>query len=109
MMEQSESLNDAWSDKAKLEEFFITTGFYDLLPLALELAGDLGYDQTEMIEAICKVNDKFYQYPPTKNRPAWFRKVFEEKLQEARGDILTFKAKISFYGKSRAVTDRLTD
>lgn len=86
-------------DKAKPEEFFITTGFYDLLPLALEMAGELGYDQSEMIEAVCKVNDKFCQYPPTKNRTAWFRKVFEENLREARGDILTYKAKQSFYGK----------
>ncbi|GAB6173796.1 MAG: hypothetical protein ACYDG2_24875 [Ruminiclostridium sp.] len=80
------SLNIGWPDKTKLEEFFITTGFYDLLPLALELAGDQGYDQTEMIEAICKVNDKFYEYPPTRNRTAWFRRVFEEKLREARED-----------------------
>lgn len=99
MLKQSMPSNGDRPDKAKLEEFFITTGFYDLLPLALEVAGDLGYDQTEMIEAICKVNDKFYQYPPTKNRTAWFRKVFEEKLRESRGDILTYKAKMSYYGK----------
>lgn len=37
-------------------------------------------------EAICKVNDKFNQYPPTKNRIAWFRMVFEEKLIESRAD-----------------------
>jgi hypothetical protein len=77
----------------ELEKFFVNTGFYDLLPLALEMAGNLGYDQTEMIEAICKVNDKFYQYPPTKNRTAWFKKVFEEKLLEARGDVLRYRAK----------------
>jgi hypothetical protein len=45
-----------------------------------------------MIEAICRVNDKFYKYPPTKNRTAWFRMVFQEKLAEARADILTFRA-----------------
>ena len=80
--------------RRKLDEFFINTGFSDLLPLALKMAESLGYDQTEMIEAICKVYDKFYRYPPTQNRTAWFRKVFEEKLQEARGDILTFRAQI---------------
>lgn len=94
MFEQSVMPNDNWPEKKKIEKFFITTGFYDLLPLALEIAESLGYDEAEIIEAICKVNDKFYQYPPTKNRTAWFRKVFEEKLYEARGDILTFRAKI---------------
>ena len=76
-----------------LEDYFIKTGFYDLIPLAKRLAEDLGYDQTEMIEAVCKVSDKFYKYPPTKNRTAWFRMVFEEKLKEARGDILAYEAK----------------
>jgi hypothetical protein len=76
-----------------LKDYFITTGFYDLLPMALKLAGNLGYDHFEMIEAICKVHDKFNQYPPTRNRTAWFRLVFEEKLKEARADILAFKTK----------------
>ena len=76
-----------------LKDYFINTGFYDLLPMALNLAGTLGYDHLEMIEAVCKVHDKFNQYPPTKNRTAWFRLVFEEKLKEARADILTFKIK----------------
>jgi len=76
-----------------LKEYFIETGFYDLLPMALKLAGTLGYDHREMIEAVCKVHDKFNQYPPTKNRTAWFRLVFEEKLKEARADILSFKVK----------------
>lgn len=75
-----------------LEDYFIETGFYDLLPTALKLAETLGYEHFEMIEAICKVHDKFNQYPPTKNRTAWFRLVFEEKLKESRADILTFKA-----------------
>ena len=83
----------------KLEEYFIATGFYDLLPLALELAENLGYDNNEIIEAICKVNDKFLQFPPTKNRTAWFRKVFDEKLREARGDILSYRARMSYFGK----------
>ncbi|MDR3602878.1 MAG: hypothetical protein P4L49_20770 [Desulfosporosinus sp.] len=99
MLKQFMSLNGDRPNKAELEEFFITTGFYDLMPLALELAGCLGYDQTEMIEAICKANDKFYKYPPTKNRTAWFRKVYEEKLREARGDILTHKARMKYLGK----------
>lgn len=79
-------------ERPSLEEYFIQTGFYDLLPLAWQLANDLGYGQNEMIEAVCKVNDKFLQFPPKKNRTAWFKTVFEEKLKEARGDILTFKA-----------------
>lgn len=99
MLEQSASLNGDWQEMRKLEEFFIATGFHDLLPLALDIAGSLGYDQTEMIEAICMVNDKFYQYPPTKNRTAWFRKVFEEKLREARGDILTYRTKMKYFRK----------
>lgn len=44
----------------RLEDYFIRTGFYDLLPQAVQLAEDLGYDQGEMIEAVCKVSDKFY-------------------------------------------------
>jgi len=64
-----------------------------LLPMSLLMAENLGYGHNEMIEAVCKVNDKFHQYPPTKNRTAWFRMVFEEKLKEARGDILAYKAK----------------
>ena len=77
----------------RLEDYFLKTGFYDLLPQALQLAEDLGYDQSEMMEAVCKVSDKFYQYPPTKNRTAWFRRVFVEKLAEARADILAYRAK----------------
>ncbi|MHB1406699.1 MAG: hypothetical protein ACYCV0_14055 [Desulfitobacteriaceae bacterium] len=99
MLEQSTPHKGDRIERRKLEEFFITTGFYDLLPLALDIAESLGFDQTEMIEAICKVDDKFYQYPPTKNRTAWFRKVFEEKLREVRGDILTFRAKTKYLEK----------
>lgn len=82
--------------RPSLEDYFITTGFYDLLPLALQLATKLGYDRCEIIEAICKVSDKFNQYPPTKNRVAWFRLVFEEKLKEARADILYFNARNNY-------------
>jgi len=99
MLEQLTSPNGGPIALRELEEFFMTTGFFDLLPLALELAGSLNYDQTEIIEAICKVHDKFNQYPPTKNRTAWFRKVFEEKLHEARGDILAYRAKTKYFGK----------
>lgn len=76
-----------------LDEYFLETGFYDLLPQALQLADDLGYAQHEMMEAICKVSDKYYQYPPTRNRTAWFKRVFVEKLAEARADILAFRSK----------------
>lgn len=89
----------ARSEMRKLEDYFISTGFYDLLPIALELARCLGYEERDMIEAICRVNDKFFQYPPTKNRTAWFKKVFEEKLLEARGDILTSEGR----AKSRSI------
>ncbi len=94
-----DQFSDIGSDQAvrkDLEGYFICTGFYDLLPVALEIANNLGYDTSEMIEAICKVNDKFNQYPPNKNRTAWFKRVFEEKLEEARGDILTHRAKRKF-------------
>ena len=86
-----------------LDDYFINTGFYDLMPIGLKLAGNLGYDHNEMIEAVCKVYDKFNQYPPTKNRTAWFRLVFEEKLKESRAEILTFKAKAD-YMRNRANT-----
>ena len=96
MVEQFTRVCREQLDYRQLEEYFISTGFYDLLPIAMQLAGNLGYDTGEMIEAICKVDDKFNQYPPTKNRTAWFRKVFEEKLGEARGDILTQRAKMKY-------------
>lgn len=72
---------------SSLESYFINTGFNDLLPLALNLAAQSGYDKNEIIEAICKVADKHREYPPIKNRTAWFLKVFQEKLNEARADI----------------------
>jgi hypothetical protein len=99
MHEESVLSNRSYQESHTLEEYFIYTGFHDLLRLALEIARNLGFNQTEMIEAICMVNDKFYKYPPTKNRTAWFQKVFEEKLHEARGDILTFRAKMKYLGK----------
>ena len=46
-----------------LKDYFSTTGFIDLLPLALILASKKGYGQDEIIEAICKVADK-HNVPP---------------------------------------------
>jgi len=43
-----------------------------------------------MIEAICKVADKLKTDPPTRNRVGWFRTVYQEKLREARAEILAF-------------------
>lgn len=74
-----------------LEKYFVSTGFIDLLPLAIEIAGELRLGQEEMIEAICKVSDKCRIYPPILNRSAWFTKVYREKLLEARADILAYK------------------
>lgn len=74
-----------------LESYFVSTGFIDLLPLALKLAGEAGYGKDEIIEAICKVADKHREYPPRKNRTAWFSKVFQEKLNEAKADVLRRK------------------
>jgi len=71
-----------------LKDYFSTTGFIDLLPLALKLADQAGYGKNEIIEAICKVADKHKMYPPQLNRTAWFARVFQEKLVEARADIL---------------------
>ncbi len=47
MLEQSTPLNNDWQGRRKLEEFFITSGFHDLLPLALEIVGSLECDQSE--------------------------------------------------------------
>lgn len=71
--------------------YFANTGFYDLLPAAMQLAIELGYSPEEMIEAVCKVADKARHYPPTKNRAAWFATVFREKLGEARAEMLAIK------------------
>ncbi|KAF1084318.1 hypothetical protein SPSYN_02094 [Sporotomaculum syntrophicum] len=77
--------------KNSLEYYFASTGFYDLLPVAIKLIRELGFSKEEALEAICKVADKARVYPPTKNREAWFAIVFKEKLYEARADILAFK------------------
>lgn len=75
-----------------LQDYFISTGFFDLLDRALERARDLNYTDVEVMEAVCKVSDKFNAYPPVRNRVAWFDKVFMEKLLEARADILAHGA-----------------
>lgn len=75
----------------KLKDYFITTGFFDLLDRALGMARTLNYTDAEVIEAICKVSDKFNDFPPVRNRVAWFDKVFMEKLAEARADILSHR------------------
>jgi len=49
---------DGQANRVSLEYYFIRTGFIDLLPLALEIAGKLEFSKEEMIEAICKVADK---------------------------------------------------
>jgi hypothetical protein len=74
-----------------LEDYFIQTGYYDLLPMAVQLSQDFGFNRHEMIEAICKVADKAATFPPQKNRQAWFATVFKEKLAEARAEILAFR------------------
>lgn len=74
-----------------LNSYFIATGFIDMLPTALIMARELNYGFNEVAEAICKVGDKSKQYPPIKNRTAWFKKVFREKLAEARADILAYR------------------
>ena len=41
--------------KGDLEGYFIATGFFDLLPLALKLASQADYGEDVVVEAICKV------------------------------------------------------
>lgn len=76
-----------------LEIYFIRTGFQDLLPLAIEIAQKQKYGRDEITEAICKVFDKYREYPPTRNRTAWFATVYREKLREARAEILANRHK----------------
>jgi DNA-binding Lrp family transcriptional regulator len=42
----------------RLESYFTETGFLDLLPMAADIANQLGYGDAEMIEAVCMVFDK---------------------------------------------------
>jgi len=77
----------------RLHDYFVRTGFFDLLPVAVKMAQELNYTKEEMIEAICKVADKARVYPPTRNRTGWFATVFREKSQEARAEILAFQSR----------------
>ncbi len=52
-------------ERDSLEYYFVSTGFYDLLPVALNLIRTLGFTHEEAVEAICKVADKARMYPPT--------------------------------------------
>ncbi|MGB9903938.1 MAG: hypothetical protein ACPLQO_04600 [Desulfotomaculales bacterium] len=74
-----------------LKDYFLRTGFSDLLPVAVRIARELRCTSDEMIEAICKVYDKARAYPPTRNRRSWFATVFREKLQEARAEMLALQ------------------
>ena len=74
-----------------LKDYFISTGFLDLLDRALGMARALNYTDVEVMEAICKVSDKFNAFPPVRNRVSWFDKVFKEKLAEARAEILAHR------------------
>jgi len=71
--------------------YFANTGFYDYLPVALDLISTMGFNREEAIEAVCKVFDKAQVYPPTKNRLAWFIVVFKEKLHESRAEMMAFR------------------
>lgn len=75
----------------QLKLYFMETGFIDLLPQALTIATDLGYTEEEMVQAVCLVFDRQRTDPPVRNRTAWFRVVFKEKLGESRAQILAFK------------------
>lgn len=77
------------------ELYFTDTGFLDLLPQAKAIAREFGYDEDDMIEAICMVFDKQRDFPPTANRTSWFTTVFREKIQEAHAKILAHKRRKS--------------
>lgn len=83
------------ANPVELEYYFARTGFLDLMPTAVEIAAEMNYHQEEIIEAICRVADKLKSDPPTRNRLGWFRKVYREKLQEARAELLAFSIKKS--------------
>ena len=78
-------------ESERLRLYFTDTGFIDLLPHALGIANNLGYNEEEMIQAVCLVFDRQRTDPPVRNRTAWFRTVFNEKLGESRAQILAFR------------------
>lgn len=79
------------AESEQLKSYFTETGFIDLLPHAITITTDLGYTEDEMIQAVCLVFDRQRTDPPVRNRTAWFRTVFKEKLGESRAQILAFR------------------
>jgi len=76
-------------------EAFTEAGFLDQLPLALEMAAKHGCDEDAARLAVLLVEAKAAEYPPTRNRSAWFRTVYKEKLGEAKATIEREKAYLS--------------
>lgn len=74
-----------------IKSYFTKTGFLDLLPMAADIANQLGYGESEMIEAVCMVFDQQKTYPPVRNRSAWFATVFKEKLHEGHAMIARWR------------------
>ncbi|KLU63730.1 hypothetical protein DEAC_c43650 [Desulfosporosinus acididurans] len=70
--------------RPSLEDYFKVTGFHDLQLMALKLAKDLGYEEREIIEAVCKVNDKFNQYRPPKTGLPGLEKYLK-KVKRGKG------------------------
>lgn len=81
------------ANPVELEYYFARTGFLDLMPTAVEIAAEMNFHQDEIIEAICRTADKLKTDPPTRSRLGWFRKVYREKLQEARAELVAFRAR----------------
>jgi hypothetical protein len=67
------------------EEYFANKGYWDLLPLAWDVAGN-GYSEDEMIAALSLLIRKELRFPAIRNRRRWFEVVYREKLEEARTD-----------------------
>jgi len=76
-----------------LKSYFTKTGFLDLLPMAADIANQLGYGEPEIIEAVSMVFDKQRTDPPIRNRSAWFATVFKEKLHEGHAIIARWREK----------------
>jgi hypothetical protein len=72
-------------------KYFFSLTTVSCPPQALTIATDLGYTEDEIIQAVCLVCDRQRTDPPVRNRTAWFRVVFKEKLGESRAQILAFK------------------
>jgi len=89
--QNSQLKNSQAAFSERLESYFTSTGFLDLLPVAADIARQMGYGEPEVIEAVCMVFDKQRYYPPTGNRSAWFATVFKEKLCEAHATIARWR------------------